>query len=53
MKAKRDIRIATFNVRTIKSESKISELIASEIATNNDIIYLQEHRLMDIYRNVH
>ena len=44
MKAKRDIRIATFNVRTIKKESTISELIASAIATNHDIICLQEHR---------
>ena len=46
MKVKRDIRIATFNVRTIKKESKISELIASAIATNHDIICLQEHRLI-------
>ena len=46
MKAKRDIRIATFNVRTIKKESKMSELIASAIATNHDIIYLQQHRLI-------
>ena len=29
MKAKRDIRIATFNVRTIKKERKIAELISS------------------------
>ena len=46
MKAMRDIRIATFNVRTIKKESKIAELIASVIATNYDIICLQEHRLI-------
>ena len=46
MKAKRDIHIATFNVRTIKKESKISELIESAIATYHDIICLQEHRLI-------
>ena len=46
MKAKRDIRIATSNVRTITKESTISELIASAIATNHDIICLQEHRLI-------
>ena len=46
MKAKRDIRITTFSVRTIKKESTISELIASAIATNHDIICQQEHRLI-------
>ena len=46
MKATRDIVSATFNVRTIKKETKISELIASAIATNHDIIFLQEHRLI-------
>ena len=46
MKAKRDIRIATFNVRTIKKESKFAELIVSAIAKNHDIICLQEHRLI-------
>ena len=38
MKAMRDIRIGTYNVRTIKKESKMSEHIASAIATNHNII---------------
>ena len=46
MKAKRDIHIATFNVRTIHKKRKISKLISSAIATNYDIICLQEYRLI-------
>ena len=46
MKAKRDIRIATLNLRTIKEKSKLAELIASAIVKNHDIICLQENRLI-------
>ena len=46
MKVKRDIRIATFNIRTIKKKSKITELIAYVIATNHDIICLLEDMLI-------
>ena len=46
MKASRVLRVATFNVRTLKNENKISEIIASVNATQLDIICLQEHRFI-------
>ena len=46
MKASRVLRVATFNVRTLKNENIISEIIASANATQLDIICLQEHRFI-------
>ena len=39
------ICISTFNIRTIKGECQSSELVASAIEHNIDIICIQEHRL--------
>ena len=46
MKSSRVLRVATFNVRTLKNENKIYEIIASANATQLDIICLQEHRFI-------
>ena len=46
MKASKVLRVATFNVRTLKNENKMSEIIASANATQLDIICLQEHRFI-------
>ena len=40
-----NICISTFNIRTIKGKCQSSELVASAIEHNIDIICIQEHRL--------
>ena len=44
LKGKKDVRIATFNIQTLRKEGKIPEVIASAEATQQDVICLQEHR---------
>lgn len=44
LRCKRSTRVSTFNVRTLNSLSRISELAASAEALKIDIICVQEHR---------
>ena len=44
MKAKRDIKISTFNTQTLQKIIKIPELITSAETTGQDILCIQEHR---------
>ena len=44
MKAKRDIKISTFNTQTLQNNIKIPELITSAETTGQDIICIHEHR---------
>ena len=50
MKAKRDIKISTFNTQTLQKIIKIPELITSAETTGQDIICIQEHR--DIHYDI-
>ena len=55
LKRSSKICISTFNIRTIKGEYQSSELVASAIEHNIDIICIQEHRLYytDFYIKYH
>ena len=45
LKSSKNIHISTFNIRTFKSDCQSSELVASAIEHDIDIICIQEHRL--------
>ena len=55
LKCKQNVRICTFNARTLNSKTKFSELIAVSEKYEIDIICVQEHRLYhpDISIKVH
>ena len=44
IKCKRTTTVSTFNVRTLNTINQLSELVASAIRYNIDIIFIQEHR---------
>ena len=46
MKEKKTTIFGTINVQTLNKEGKISELIASAITTRQDVISIQEHRVI-------
>ena len=46
MKAKRDIKISTSNTQTLQKIIKIPELITSAETIGQDIICIQEHRVI-------
>ena len=46
LKTKKTTIFGTINVQTLNKEGKISELIASAITTRQDVISIQEHRVI-------
>ena len=46
MKCKKDVKVATFNARTLKSPTKIGELVALSNLYNISVIAIQEHRMV-------
>ena len=56
LKSSKNIHISTFNIKTFKSDCQSSELVASAIEHDIDIICIQEHRLyhkdIDIKYNI-
>ena len=46
MKGKKEVRISTLNVQTLRTDEKVHELVASAEKFSQDVICIQEHRFM-------